>query len=284
MMLAVKLELPSKPFSEILQGIRICNEKRRASQPLGQKSAGCIFKNPPGASAGRMIDELGLKGHSASATPASATAMPISSSTPAKPPRRHARADRRRARARARKLMASNSKTRWWCGTREDHRHGTRRRCGRRFLPAGAARRRRAALPAPAEAGRNSPQEIWRARAGRSTARVLVLGAVGVAGCSRDRMSAAVSCCIRRSCCCSSRIRSKLPAITSSAAKRCCNNLCATAAAACCAFRWTPAAASSKQFPGSNPPACSAFCRIAFASNSPNALRSLSCATATSLP
>jgi len=62
MMLAVKLELPSKPFQEILQGIRICNEKRRASQPLGQKSAGCIFKNPPGASAGRMIDDLGLKG------------------------------------------------------------------------------------------------------------------------------------------------------------------------------------------------------------------------------
>jgi UDP-N-acetylmuramate dehydrogenase len=62
MMLTVKLELPSKPYPEILQGIRICNEKRRASQPLGQKSAGCIFKNPPGASAGRMIDELGLKG------------------------------------------------------------------------------------------------------------------------------------------------------------------------------------------------------------------------------
>ncbi len=64
MMLAVKLELPSKPYSEILQGIRLCNEKRRASQPLGQKSAGCIFKNPVGVSAGRMIDELGLKGHS----------------------------------------------------------------------------------------------------------------------------------------------------------------------------------------------------------------------------
>jgi UDP-N-acetylmuramate dehydrogenase len=62
MMLAVKLELPSKAYREILQGIRICNEKRRSSQPLGQKSAGCIFKNPPGASAGRMIDELGLKG------------------------------------------------------------------------------------------------------------------------------------------------------------------------------------------------------------------------------
>ena len=64
MMLAVILELPSKPYNEILKGIRICNEKRRSSQPLGQKSAGCIFKNPPGASAGRMIDELGLKGFS----------------------------------------------------------------------------------------------------------------------------------------------------------------------------------------------------------------------------
>jgi len=63
MMLSVKLELPTKPYEEIIKGIRICNEKRRSSQPLGQKSAGCIFKNPPGASAGRMIDELGLKGY-----------------------------------------------------------------------------------------------------------------------------------------------------------------------------------------------------------------------------
>jgi UDP-N-acetylmuramate dehydrogenase len=63
LMLGVKLELPSKPFKEILVGIKVCNEKRRASQPLNQKSAGCIFKNPAGGSAGRMIDELGLKGH-----------------------------------------------------------------------------------------------------------------------------------------------------------------------------------------------------------------------------
>jgi len=62
-MLRVKLELPSKPFKEVLAGIRVCNEKRRSSQPLNQKSAGCIFKNPAGGSAGRMIDELGLKGH-----------------------------------------------------------------------------------------------------------------------------------------------------------------------------------------------------------------------------
>src|ERR1700729_38050 len=63
LMLRVKLELPSKPFKDILAGIKVCNEKRRSSQPLNQKSAGCIFKNPPGRSAGRMIDELNLKGH-----------------------------------------------------------------------------------------------------------------------------------------------------------------------------------------------------------------------------
>ena len=36
-MLRVKLELPSKPYKEILAGIKTRNEKRRASQPLNQK-------------------------------------------------------------------------------------------------------------------------------------------------------------------------------------------------------------------------------------------------------
>ena len=35
--------------------------KRQESQPR-EPSAGCIFKNPPGASAGRLIEESGLKG------------------------------------------------------------------------------------------------------------------------------------------------------------------------------------------------------------------------------
>jgi UDP-N-acetylmuramate dehydrogenase len=36
--------------------------KRGTSQPLGKRNAGCIFKNPPGQSAGRLIDQAGLKG------------------------------------------------------------------------------------------------------------------------------------------------------------------------------------------------------------------------------
>lgn len=35
---------------------------KKATQPLGEYSAGCVFKNPPERSAGRLIDEAGLKG------------------------------------------------------------------------------------------------------------------------------------------------------------------------------------------------------------------------------
>lgn len=37
-------------------------ERKQKTQPLSQRSAGCIFKNPPHASAGALIDQAGLKG------------------------------------------------------------------------------------------------------------------------------------------------------------------------------------------------------------------------------
>ena len=36
--------------------------QRTGSQPASKRSAGCIFKNPPGQNAGRLIDQAGLKG------------------------------------------------------------------------------------------------------------------------------------------------------------------------------------------------------------------------------
>jgi UDP-N-acetylmuramate dehydrogenase len=61
-LLGARLELPERPYREIVDRIHVCNFKRRSSQPLTERSAGCIFKNPSGASAGRLIDGLGLKG------------------------------------------------------------------------------------------------------------------------------------------------------------------------------------------------------------------------------
>jgi len=46
---------------EVSRQIDVYRDKRKKSQPR-EPSAGCIFKNPPGDSAGRLIDAAGLKG------------------------------------------------------------------------------------------------------------------------------------------------------------------------------------------------------------------------------
>jgi len=48
--------------SEIEQVVKDYLHYRRATQPLAMPSAGCVFKNPPRDSAGRLIEAAGLKG------------------------------------------------------------------------------------------------------------------------------------------------------------------------------------------------------------------------------
>ena len=47
--------------AKIVERLRSYSEKRKASQPR-ESSAGCLFKNPPNIPAGKLVDEMGLKG------------------------------------------------------------------------------------------------------------------------------------------------------------------------------------------------------------------------------
>jgi UDP-N-acetylenolpyruvoylglucosamine reductase len=59
--LGVVFKCKSAPRGEIEQRMKTFNEKRWESQPTAP-SAGCMFKNPENIPAGKLIDELGLKG------------------------------------------------------------------------------------------------------------------------------------------------------------------------------------------------------------------------------
>ncbi len=46
----------------LVDRLREYRERKRASQPLAVPSAGCMFRNPPGDSAGALLDKAGCKG------------------------------------------------------------------------------------------------------------------------------------------------------------------------------------------------------------------------------
>ncbi|WP_339743853.1 UDP-N-acetylmuramate dehydrogenase [uncultured Rubinisphaera sp.] len=60
--LGATLNLAADDPHEITKRLRKTWIMKRSSQPMSSQSAGCIFKNPPGLSAGTLIDQAGLKG------------------------------------------------------------------------------------------------------------------------------------------------------------------------------------------------------------------------------
>ena len=62
LVLAARLDLQKRPAKEVKAGTAAVLKNRRAAQHLGQRSAGSVFKNPPGDFAGRLIEEAGCKG------------------------------------------------------------------------------------------------------------------------------------------------------------------------------------------------------------------------------
>ena len=60
----VWVEWPIEPDTTILERVREANRVRLQKQPLDKPSCGSVFINPPGSSAGRVIEGAGLKGFS----------------------------------------------------------------------------------------------------------------------------------------------------------------------------------------------------------------------------
>ena len=61
-MIGCRLRLHRRPQAEIQKDIKARLKQKKATQPLALASAGCVWKNPPGDTAGRFIEKVGLKG------------------------------------------------------------------------------------------------------------------------------------------------------------------------------------------------------------------------------
>ncbi|PYO57812.1 MAG: UDP-N-acetylenolpyruvoylglucosamine reductase [Candidatus Rokuibacteriota bacterium] len=61
-LIGARLRLHRRPHAEILKDVKQRLKLKKATQPLALASAGCVWKNPPGEVAGRLVEKVGLKG------------------------------------------------------------------------------------------------------------------------------------------------------------------------------------------------------------------------------
>jgi UDP-N-acetylmuramate dehydrogenase len=61
-LIGCRLRLTRRPFAEIHKEIKQRLKVKKTTQPLALASAGCVWKNPPGEAAARLIERVGLRG------------------------------------------------------------------------------------------------------------------------------------------------------------------------------------------------------------------------------
>jgi UDP-N-acetylmuramate dehydrogenase len=61
-LIGCRLRLTRRSFADIQKEIKQRLKVKKATQPLALASAGCVWKNPPGEVAGRLIEKVGLRG------------------------------------------------------------------------------------------------------------------------------------------------------------------------------------------------------------------------------
>jgi UDP-N-acetylmuramate dehydrogenase len=61
-LIGARLQLHRRPMAEIQKDIKQRLKQKKATQPLALASAGCVWKNPAGDAAGRLVEKVGLKG------------------------------------------------------------------------------------------------------------------------------------------------------------------------------------------------------------------------------